>query len=280
MSSGSGGRGLPPRSRWVGIAFIGGLLLVALIVTRTCGSQDNLVTDDEAVAAARGGDRLRARAHVRALPAPGRPLAARTTPSPSAPAREGEPATALTTVLVDARSGEVDRGQPRGLASRRPPAPARSASGVDPPGPGVGDRAVGAHGVDRRHHERAVRRADAGRRRRRPAPAPPGPRRRSARDPASDPPETSTATTVGAAARQVGEHAAPPRGTSRSPSPGRRRAPARRRGGRHRDGRAVVRGQRERRRLRRRRRAARAARWPARAPAGRRRPRARRRRRP
>jgi hypothetical protein len=106
VSSASGGRGLPPRSRWAGIAFIGGLLLVALIVTRTCGSSDNLVSDDEAVAAARAEiDFEPQQTSVRFLRqgVPSRPYYAVSFSAGT----EGQPGYRNTTVLVDASSGEV-----------------------------------------------------------------------------------------------------------------------------------------------------------------------------
>jgi hypothetical protein len=106
VSSGGGGRGLPPRSRWVGIAFIGGLLLVALIATRTCASQDNLVSDDEAVAAARAQiDFEPEQTSVRFLRqgVPSRPFYAVSFSAGT----DGEPGYRLTTVLVAAGSGEV-----------------------------------------------------------------------------------------------------------------------------------------------------------------------------
>jgi hypothetical protein len=106
VSSASGGRGLPPRSRWAGIAFIGGLLLVALIVTRTCGSSDNLVSDDEAVAAARAEiDFEPEQTSVRFLRqgVPSRPYYAVSFSAGT----EGQPGYRNTTVLVNASSGEV-----------------------------------------------------------------------------------------------------------------------------------------------------------------------------
>jgi hypothetical protein len=106
VSSGSGGRGLPPRSRWVGVAFIGGLLLLALIFTRTCGSQDNLVSDDQAVAAARAEiDFEPERTSVRFLRQgiPSRPYYGVSFSAGT----QGQPGYRVTTVLVDARSGEV-----------------------------------------------------------------------------------------------------------------------------------------------------------------------------
>ncbi len=106
MSSEGGWRGLPPRSRWAGIAFVGGLLLVALIVTRTCASQDNLVGDDEAVAAARAQiDFEPEQTSVRFLRqgVPSRPYYAVSFSAGT----EGEAGYRLTTVLVDANSGEV-----------------------------------------------------------------------------------------------------------------------------------------------------------------------------
>jgi hypothetical protein len=106
VSSGGGGRGLPPRSRWAGIAFIGGLLLVALIVTRTCASQDNLVSDDEAVAVARAQiDFEPEQTSVRFLRqgVPSRPYYAVSFSTGT----DGQPGYRLTTVLVDANTGKA-----------------------------------------------------------------------------------------------------------------------------------------------------------------------------
>lgn len=106
MSSSSGGRGLPPRSRWVGIAFIAGILLLAVIVTRTCGAEDVKINDEEAVATAKAAVDFDAertavrfvRQGVRSQPYYAVSLSSGT---------EGQSGYRLTTVLVDARSGEV-----------------------------------------------------------------------------------------------------------------------------------------------------------------------------
>jgi hypothetical protein len=104
--SDAGGRGLPPRSRWAVLAFVGGLLLLALVVSRTCGSQDKQISSEQAVAAAQAEiDFEPDHTAVRFLRqgVPSRPYYGVSFSAGT----EGQPGYRLTTVLVDARTGQV-----------------------------------------------------------------------------------------------------------------------------------------------------------------------------
>jgi hypothetical protein len=95
-----------PRPRWAGLAFIGFFLLAALVVTQTCQEQDVRIDEERAVATARkeidfDPDKTAVRFVRQGVPS--RPYYAVS----FSIGREGEADHRLTTVLVDARSGQV-----------------------------------------------------------------------------------------------------------------------------------------------------------------------------
>jgi hypothetical protein len=88
------------------MAFVGGLLLLALVVSRTCGSQDKQISQEQAVAAAQAEiDFEPDHTAVRFLRqgVPSRPYYAISFSAGT----KGEPGYRLTTVVVDARTGAV-----------------------------------------------------------------------------------------------------------------------------------------------------------------------------
>jgi hypothetical protein len=106
VSTGSGRSGLPPRSRWAILAFVGGLLVLALVVSRTCGSQDKQISSEQAVATAQAEiDFEPEHTSVRFLRqgVPSRPYYGVSFSAGT----EGQPGYRVTTVLVDARTGQV-----------------------------------------------------------------------------------------------------------------------------------------------------------------------------
>jgi hypothetical protein len=96
----------PPRGRWAVIAFVAVVLLAAVVVTRTCGQEDVRIDEDQAVVAAREAiDFEPERTSVRFVR-----QGVRSQPYYAISfqrGREGEDGYRLTTVLVDARSGDV-----------------------------------------------------------------------------------------------------------------------------------------------------------------------------
>jgi hypothetical protein len=98
---------LPGRPRWMAVAFIAGVLLVALVATRACQERDIRIDDDQARATAleaidfepeKTSTRF-VRRGVRSHPYYAISFSR---------GAEGQPGARLVTVLVDARGGDVE----------------------------------------------------------------------------------------------------------------------------------------------------------------------------